>query len=132
MKDNNLIKSIALPSGAAVTNTAGIQLPQLGSRPFGQSFRLKYYTTAGTGANNKNVTVVLQGSNEASANYTNITEFATIVIPEVAASYAASSREVVLPPNFSKSYVRASASGEANGGNAADGTLTLEVITTGA
>ena len=58
----------------------------------------------------------------------NIPELQTLVINEQSSAYAATNREVTLPPGFSKRYLRASAAGEANGGNAADGTLTVELL----
>ncbi|WP_395753329.1 hypothetical protein [Prosthecobacter sp.] len=128
-KDASLKQSVALPNAANTTNTNSISLGAPGGFPVNEKFAVRLSTTAGTGANNKNVTIVLQGSNEAAANFTNITGLSTIVIPEVSTSYAATNRDVVLPPSFAKTYIRASATGEANGGNAGDtGVMTLELL----
>ena len=52
----------------------------------------------------------------------------TVTVAGNAANHPASEREVVLQPNFDKTYLFASATGEANGGNAADGTFGIEII----
>jgi hypothetical protein len=55
-------------------------------------------------------------------------ELATLVINEETSAYPATTREVTLPPNLNKLYIRASAVGEANGGDASDGDLTISII----
>lgn len=127
-KDVNVKQSIALPNAANTVNTNSIDLGSAYGFPVTEKFQVRLSTTAGTGANNKNVTVVLQASNEAAANFANITELATLVINEDSSAYAATNREVSLPPGIAKRYIRASATGEADGGNAADGTLTVELL----
>jgi hypothetical protein len=128
MKDNLLIESVALPNAANTANTTGLLLPQQAVRPFTNDIRVQLTTTAGTGANNKNITITLQASNEAAANYAAISELATLVINEETSAYPATTREVTLPPNLNKLYIRASAVGEANGGDASDGDLTISII----
>lgn len=126
--DENLKQSVALPNAANTANTNSIDLGAATSFPVTDKFQVKLSTTAGTGANNKNLTIVLQASNEAAANFANIGALATLVIPEVAASYAATERVVALPPDLNKRYIRASVTGEANGGNAANGALTVQLL----
>lgn len=127
-KDSNLKQSVALPNAANTANTNSIDLGAADGYPSSGKFAVRLSTTAGTGANDKNVTIVLQGSNEAAANFTNITELASVVINEGSSAYAATNRDVTLPPGFAKRYIRASATGEANGGDASDGTLTVELL----
>lgn len=128
IQDALLRKSVALPNAANTVNTASIDLGAAKPFPTSERFDVNLRTTAGTGANNKNITIVLQASNEANANFTNIADIAPLVIAEVTANYAATERAVKLPPGLQKRYLRASASGEANGGNAANGTLTVELL----
>lgn len=127
-KDAELKKSIALPNAANTVNTNSIDLGVATGHPVNDKFTVRLSTTAGTGANNKNVTIVLQASNEAAANFVNIAELETVVINEESSSYAATNRDVQLPPGLFKRYIRASAAGEADGGNAANGTLTVELL----
>jgi len=127
-KDAQLQQSVALPNAANTVNTTSIDLGVATSFPVTDKCKVRISTTAGTGANNKNVTISLQASNEAAANFTNVSNVKTIVIPEVSTAYAATERTFALPPDLNKRYIRASAVGEANGGNAADGTLTIELV----
>jgi len=127
-KDSNLKQSVALPNAANTANTNSIDLGAADGYPSTGKFAVRLSTTAATGANDKNVTIVFQGSNEAAANFTNITELASVVINEGSSAYAATNRDVTLPPGFAKRYLRASAVGEANGGDASDGTLTVELL----
>ena len=127
-KDSNLKQSVALPNAANTANTNSIDLGAADGYPSTGKFAVRLSTTAATGANDKNVTAVLQGSNEADANFTNISELASVVINEGSSAYAATNRDVTLPPGFAKRYIRASATGEANGGDASDGTLTVELL----
>lgn len=128
MKDVNLISNVALPNAGNTVNTNAIALPQNGNRPFLPGLRVRFETTQSTGANSKNINVVLQASNEANANFANIAELASMRVAGNAANYPAANREVYLPPNLNKSYVRAQATGEADGGNASDGVLSLQFV----
>lgn len=86
-------------------------------------------TTAGTNAaNNKNINIVVQHSDvDLNANFSNIAELAPLVIQEVSTGYAATERDFAFPPS-TKRYVRIRIAGEANGGNANDGTATLKLL----
>lgn len=128
MKDNLLTQSVALPNAANTANTNSIELPQQAKRPYTEQIRVRLKTTAATGANDKNITITLQASNEAAANFANIADLATLVINEGSSAYAATEREIALPPELNKKYLRASAVGEADGGDASDGTLTVEIF----
>lgn len=127
MKDNSLIKTAAMPNAANTVNTGVIELPQQAVRPFNGSFRVRLYNTVATGANSKNINYTLFGSNE--ANGANATAHqGAFVVAGNGTAHPASNREVTLSPNFDKKYLFFSALGEANGGNAADGTFGIEII----
>jgi hypothetical protein len=128
LKDALLSKTVALPNAANTVNTASVDLGTARPWPTSERFAVKLSTTQGTGANTKNITIVLQASNEAAANFSNVAELAPLVVTEANAVYAASERIVQLPPGLNKRYLRASATGEANGGNAANGSLTCEIL----
>jgi len=127
LKDNAHIVSIALPNAANTVNTNVIDLNS--NIPFVMTSRLtvQISTTQSTGANSKNINARLQDSNESNANFTNIAELGVKVIAGNAANYPSASANYVLPPT-AKRYVRATATGEANGGDASDGTLTCQLL----
>jgi hypothetical protein len=127
MKDNSLLKTAAMPFAANTVNTNTIALPQQAVRPFNNSFRVRIYNSVATGANTKNINYSLYASNEANGANASLVQGAFVVAGN-AANHAASNREVILPPNLDKSYIFASALGEANGGNAGDGTFGIEII----
>jgi len=127
MKDNTLIQTVAMPNAANTANTNTVALPQQAVRPFTQSFRVRLYNTQATGANSKNINYTLYGTNE--SNGANATALRSAwVVAGNAANHPASNREVVLGPDVDKKYLFFSGTGEANGGNAADGTLGIEII----
>ena len=127
MKDSTLIQTALMPNAANTVNTNTITLPQQAKRPFNTAFRVRLYNTQATGANSKNINYTLYGTNEANGANASAVQGAFVVAGN-AANHPASNREVYLPPNLDKGYVFFSATGEANGGNAADGTFGLEVI----
>ena len=123
LKDALLIASTALPN-ASNTVTATINL---GPQPYSASehINIRINTTAGNGANNSTITIVVQSSNESNANFTNIPELATLVLTDDDdAGYPATERKLKLPQSV-KQYLRCTAIGVTGGGNAANGTLTL-------
>lgn len=127
MKDVNLRKSVALPNAANTVNTNTIELPQQATRPFTTNIRVGLYNTVATGANSKNINYVLYASNESNgANAVVASQTFTVV--GNGTNHAASDREFYLGPELDKKYIFASATGEANGGNAADGTLYVEIV----
>jgi len=125
MNDASLTKSVALPNAANTTNTGVIALPQAAQRPFTTNFRVVLSNTEATGANTKNVTYTVYGSNE--ANGANATALRSFVVAGNGTAHPASEREIYLDPETNKSYIFGSATGEANGGDAADGTLTIKI-----
>jgi hypothetical protein len=78
-----------------------------------------------SGANSKNVTYTVYGSDE--ANGANATALRSFVVAGDASAHPASEREIYLDPETNQSYIFGSATGEANGGDAADGTLTIKI-----
>lgn len=125
MLDSTLTQSVALPNAANTANTNTIALPQAAQRPFTTQFRVILSNTVATGANSKNITYTLYGSNE--SNGANATSLRSFVVAGNASAHPVSSREIQLDPTVNKTYLFASATGEANGGNAADGTLTIKI-----
>jgi len=128
IQDQQLTKNVALPNAANTVNTGAIDL---GATPYPatKAIEVRITTTQSTGANSKNINVVLQHSNESNANFTNITEVKAPLIVNAgnAANYPSSSANVNLPPSV-KRYIRASATGEANGGDASDGQLYIKAL----
>jgi hypothetical protein len=125
ISDLDLSVNVALPNAANTVNTNGIDLGAVTPFPLTENFQVRVSTTAGTGANDKNVTIVLQDSAD-NSTFVNIATLGTTVINEGSSAYAATTAYYSLP-TITRRYVRGSASGEANGGNAADGTLTVSL-----
>jgi hypothetical protein len=123
--DLDLSVNVALPNAANTANTNGIDLGAVTPFPLTENFQVRISTTAATGANDKNVTIVVQDSAD-NSTYANIATLGTTVINEGSSAYAATTAIYSLP-TITRRYVRASATGEANGGNAADGTLTMSL-----
>lgn len=126
LKDATLIVTAALPNAANTVNTNGIDLGATTPYPAVEKFQVEVATTAGTGANNKNVTIVIQDSAD-NSSFTNVATLKSVVIPEVSTAYAATTEVYALPPDV-RQYIRASATGEANGGDASDGDLTVSLL----
>lgn len=110
-------------------STNAIDLGQATAFPINEALTAQISTGAGTNAaNNKNVNITIQDSNvNLAANFTNIAELAPLTIMEVTTGYAATTRNVSLPPG-TRQFVRLFVKGEANGGNANDGTATLKIL----
>lgn len=123
LQDALLTVSTALPNAGNTVNTNGIDLGSATPFPVTEGFTVQVATTAGTGANSKNITIVLQDSAD-NTTFANIATLGTTVIAEANSAYAATTANYSLP-KATRRYLRASATGEANGGNAADGTLTV-------
>lgn len=111
------------------SNGNTIDLEQTTPYPVLQGVVAQIETTAGTNAaNNKNINITIQHSDvDLNANFTNIAELAPLTIGEVATGYAATTRNVALPP-ATKRYIRLLTKGETGGGNANDGTVTLRLL----
>lgn len=116
----------------ATTSTNAIDLGADTPFPTTEKIMVQISTVVATGANNKNINIALQDSNvNTAANFTNVTVGSlpvVCIIPEVSATYAASTFNIALPPNIRR-FIRLKANTEASGGNASDGTYTLKILT---
>lgn len=132
-KDALKFANIAMPNAANTVNTAAIDLESTKPFPTEGRFAVRLSNTAATGANTKNINYAIQHTNANTdgtadnGNWTNITELAIVTVIGNAANANASSTNVFLPPS-TKRYIRGTGTGEANGGNSSDGTLTIELL----
>lgn len=127
LQDASLSKNVALPNAANTANTNAVDLGQVTPFPITEAFHVKLSTTTGNGANNKNITIKLQDSAD-NSSFTNIAALGALTVTDNnAAGYPAGSLTVSLPP-ATRRYIRAQATGEANGGNASNGTLTVDLL----
>lgn len=127
IQDANCSANVALPNAANTVNTNGIDLGATTPWPITEKIHIKVATTAATGANTKNINVRLMDSAD-NITFANVATAPNPLLQVTDNSgYAASSATVQLPIGVRR-YVRATALGEANGGNAADGTLTVSLL----
>lgn len=85
-------------------------------------------TTAGNGANNKNVTTRWQHANvNANVNFINIAGMDSLIIPEVSASYAVTTLNQYFPGDV-RQFVRLITTTESSGGNASNGTVIGRIL----
>lgn len=125
--DTALTKNVTLPNAATVKNTAGIDLGKTLPFPIGEQVLVKLSTSTGNGANNKNITVKLQDSAD-NTTFANVAAVGALTVTDAnGAGYPAGTLTVSMPSNIRR-YVRGSATGEANGGDASNGTLTVEFL----
>ncbi len=123
--------SIALPATATTANTNGLDLIQSTPYPTTERIIVNVAISAANGANNKNLNVRLQYSTDNSTNWTNIAEVANPLISAIdnnGAGFSATQANIQLPPYTIGRYLRAQAQAETNGGNAANGTVTLTLF----
>jgi hypothetical protein len=118
--------SAALPNAANTINTNVIDLGTATPFPTTGRFTAQIVTTQSTGANSKNINVTIADSAD-NSSFTNIAVIGTKVVAGNAANFPASTTNFSLPPS-TRRYIRVTATGEANGGNAADGTVTLKLL----
>ncbi len=133
--DANYIVSTALPNAANTVNTNALNLQVATPYPTTETINVGIITTLATGANTKNINVVLQHTGALAngaidtSNYVNIPTLGApiAVIAGNATKFPATTVPIVKLPPGTLQYVRAQATGEANGGDASDGTITLEL-----
>ncbi len=126
--DAALSVNVALPNAANTVNTNAIDLGSNTPFPVQEGFQVKLSGTAATGANSKNINCRLQHSNEANANFVNIAELGVLqLVDNAGGGYSAGNLAFSLPAT-ARRYIRGTATGEATGGNAANGTLTVELL----
>lgn len=126
LRDANYIKNVALPNAGNTVNTNGMNLVQAVPFPMTTKVTLQVNTTASVAANSKNINIVIQDSADDST-YANIATLAVTRVAGNATAHAASSTNYALPPG-TRQYVRAQATGEADGGDASNGTLTAQLL----
>jgi hypothetical protein len=127
LQDESLTKTVALPNAATTANTNSVDLGKALPFPITEAFHVKLSTEAATGANNKNITVRLQDSAD-NTTFANIAELGALTVTDAnGAGYPVGTLTVQLPPD-TRRYLRAQATGEANGGNASDGDLTVSFL----
>lgn len=128
IKDAALKVTFALPNAANTVNSNAIDLGAAVPFPVTGEVTVRLSGSLATAANSKNINYTIQHSAEAAANFAAIGSLAVKVVAGNASNAPAFTHNVALPPD-TKRYLRVSATGEANGGNSADGTGTLEVLT---
>jgi hypothetical protein len=129
LQDSGLAANVAMPIAANTTSTNGIDLTSASPYPVTEKIVCRIETTASAGtANSKNVNIRLMDSAD-NGNWANMAIFANplLMVTDNSGTTPASSIEVTLPPN-TRRYIKAAAVGEANGGNAADATMTLKLL----
>lgn len=120
--------STFLGDNASTNRGNALDLGAASPYPVTERITVQISTTAGNGANNKNVNIRLQhANNNANANFVNIPELAILTIPEVSASYAATTANYTLPPGTLQ-FIRLICVTESSGGNASNGAATLKVL----
>ena len=127
IQDAGLKVTFALPNAGNTVNSNAIDLGNTTPYPVTEKIQVRLSGSVATAANSKNINYVIQHSAEAAANFTNIASLAVKVVAGNAANAPAFTHNVALPPD-TKRYLRVSATGEANGGNSADGTGTLQLL----
>lgn len=124
--------SVALPNAANTVNTNGLDLGKTTPFPLQEEITVTLTNTQSTGANNKNINISIQDSAD-NGNWANIAVLnPAIQIVANTANFPATTlaspiADITLPPG-TRRYIRAQATGEANGGNSSDGTLTLQLL----
>lgn len=119
--------SAALPNAANTVNTNGLDLGAATPYPTTEKIQVKISNTVATGANTKNINIRLMDSAD-NSSFTNVAQLANPIL-RVADNSGIPAGEVTisLPPNIRR-YIRATALGEANGGDSSDGTFKIELL----
>ena len=120
--------SVALGDNALTTRGNALDLESVQPFPVTERITAQIVTTAGNGANNKNVNIRFQHSDvNLNANFVNISELSILTIPEVSAAYAATTQNNALPPS-TKRYIRLICVTESSGGNPSNGTAAIKLL----
>ncbi len=136
VRDINFIANVAMPNAANTVNTNALDMVQAVPYSTTQYVQAQILTTSANAANNKNINVVLQQTTANSDNTPNSAAWANVptlaaplltVTDNNGAGVPAGSVTVMLPPNVAR-FIRAQATGEANGGSAVNGTLTCQLL----
>jgi hypothetical protein len=127
--DINYVGTANLPAGAANTNTNALDMIQAKPYPTTEYVLCQVLmAAAATSTNNKNINVTLEDSAN-NVTFAIIPIFASPLLQVTdnnGAGWAAQSVQVMLPPTVRR-YIRAKATGEANGNPAAGVVLTCQL-----
>lgn len=126
IRDAGLSANVALPNAANTVNTAGVDLGATTPFPTTEGFQVRLTTDVATGANSKNINVIVQDSAD-NSTFANIAGMGSVPHTGNAANHIATNTIFSLPPG-TRRYVRGSATGEANGGDSSDGKLTIDLL----
>lgn len=118
--------STALPNAANTKNTSSIDLGAVTPFPLNSQIHVLVSLSAATGANTKNINTTVQDSADDSS-FTAIAGLQVWTNISAGVVYTAATRYVSLPA-ITRRYVRVSCVGEANGGDASDGTITAQIV----
>lgn len=130
LHDDELTVTATLPNAANTVNSNGIDLGATTPYPTTEGIvvRIDLFGTA-TGANNKNINIRLMDSAD-NTTFTNVAlGFANPVLRSTdanAAGHANTNVRISLPPGVQR-YIRATALGEADGGDSSDGTFGIKL-----
>lgn len=129
LKDATLAVTAALPNAGNTVNSNGIDLGSTAPYPVTEKFTVKISTTAANGSNSKNINIRIMDSadNTTFANVATIGNPVLRVTDNANAGFPAGAATIQLPPGIQR-YIRATALGEANGGDASAGTFSLELL----
>lgn len=126
--DASLSQSGTLPFAANTATTNYIDLGTVTPFPVTEQIGVRISATTGTQANNKNINIVLQHSDDTNtSNFANVSPTRVHVVTGNTTAVIANVFNVNLLPNV-KRYIRGYAVGEANGGNSNDGTFTVQLM----
>lgn len=118
-----------LPNAANTVNSNGIDLGATTPYPLTESILVNVAIGVATGANNKNINIRIMDSAD-NTTFTNVAVIANPVLRSVdanAAGHSASNVTISLPPTIRR-YIRATALGEANGGDSSDGSFYIKLL----
>jgi hypothetical protein len=118
-----------LPNAANTVNSNGIDLGATTPYPLTESILVNVAIGVATGANNKNINIRIMDSAD-NSTFTNVAVIANPVLRSVDANdagHSASNVSISLPPTIRR-YVRATALGEADGGDSSDGSFYIKLL----
>jgi hypothetical protein len=121
--------SATLPNAANTVNTNGVDLGAVRPFPLTESVQVKLSLTAATGANNKNINIRLMDSAD-NSSFTNVAVVANPVLRSTddADNGHSAANVIISMPRAIRRYVRATALGEADGGDSSDGTFAITLL----
>ena len=127
--DNSLTVTGTLPNAANTSNSNVIDLGRTVPFPLTEQVWLNIVTTTATGANSKNINLRVMDSadNSSFANVAVIANPVLRVTDNAGGGYPAGNVNIALPPTIRR-YLKVASLGEANGGDASDGSFTVKLL----